>query len=377
MIPFNKPYVSGQELNYIRQAVEHGWLSGNGRFSKACERFIEQRYGVGRALLTHSATAALEMMAILLDLQPGDEIIVPGFTFITTANSFSLHGAEIVFADSLPGHPNMDVKKVEELITPHTRAIVAVHYGGEVCDMPALERLCRERGIVLLEDAAMAIESSLDGRRAGTFGQMAAFSFHETKNIICGEGGVLLINADHWVKRAEIIREKGSNRAAFFRGECDKYTWVDKGSSFLPSELQAAYLLAQLEALEEIQAMRKAIWVRYHEGFKDLINKGYVHRPTILPGREINYHSYYLICQSLQERSRLIHFLRDQGIQAVFHYQSLDQSPYAAKFNAGRIIPLPHAARYSDCLLRLPFYNELSREEQDYVIASVHKFYAH
>lgn len=377
MIPFNKPYVSGRELDYIRQAVEHGWLSGNGRFAKACERFIEQRFGVRRALLTHSATAALEMMAILLDLQPGDEIIVPSFTFITTANSFSLHGAKIVFADSLPGHPNMDVKKVEELITPHTRAIVAVHYGGDVCDIPALERLCHERGIVLLEDAAMAIESSLEGRRAGTFGQMAAFSFHETKNIICGEGGVLLINADHWVNRAEIIREKGSNRAAFFRGECDKYTWVDKGSSFLPSELQAAYLLAQLEALEEIQAMRKAIWVRYHEGFKDLINNGYVHRPTLLPGREINYHSYYLICQSLQERSRLIHFLHDQGIQAVFHYQSLDQSPYGAKFNDGRIKLLPHAARYSDCLLRLPFYNELSREEQDYVIASVYKFYTH
>jgi len=375
MIPFNKPYVSGQELAYIRQAVEHGWLAGNGRFAKKCERFIEQRYGVVRAMLTHSATAALEMMAILLELRPGDEVIVPSFTFITTANAFALHGAEIVFADSLPGHPNMDAEKVEELITPRTRAVVAMHYGGDICDMPALERLCRERGVVLLEDAAMAIESSLDGRKAGTFGEMAVFSFHETKNIISGEGGALLINGGHWIERAEIIREKGSNRAAFFRGECDKYTWVDKGSSFLPSELQAAYLFAQLEALDEIQNMRKALWIRYHEGFNNLENKGYVQRPACLPGREINYHSYYLICRSLQERSRLIRFLHDKGIQAVFHYQSLDQSPYAAKFGHGKRKPLPHAAHYSDRLLRLPFFNELGRDEQDHVIASVHAFY--
>ncbi len=375
MIPFNKPYVSGKEMANIRQAVEYGWLAGNGRFTKACEDFLEQRYGVVRAMLTHSATAALEMMAILLELKAGDEVIVPSFTFITTANAFALHGANIVFADSLPGHPNMDAGRVEELITPRTRAVVAMHYAGDICDMPALERLCRERGVVLLEDAAMAIESSLEGQKAGSFGDMAVFSFHETKNIISGEGGALLINRAKWVDRAEIIREKGSNRAAFFRGECDKYSWVDLGSSFLPSELQAAYLFAQLEALDEIQAMRKTIWTRYHEGFSAFAEKGYPERPAILPGREINYHSYYLICRSLEERSRLITFLSERGIQAVFHYQSLDQSPFAESFRHGAR-PLPHAARYSDRLLRLPFYNELSRDEQDHVIASVCAFYA-
>ncbi len=374
MIPFNKPYLGGKELEYIRQAVASGKISGDGVFTKKCHAFFEQKYGFGKALLTTSCTDALEMAAILLDIQPGDEVIVPSYTFVSTPNAFVLRGAKIVFADSLPDHPNMDVSKIEALITPKTKAIVPVHYAGHACDMDAIMAIADKYGIFVVEDAAQAIDNYYKGRALGSIGHMAAFSFHETKNIIAGEGGMLTINDARFFQRAEIIREKGTNRSQFFRGEVDKYGWVDVGSSFLPSDIIAAYLYAQLEMLDTIQARRRQIWDTYFELFEELEILGFIQRPKVPAYSTNNAHMFYIVCRSLEERTGLMDFLKEEKIGAVFHYLSLHKSPFYQDKHDGRA--LPYADHYTDCLLRLPLYYELVTPEKMFIIEQVKAYFA-
>ena len=371
-IPFNQPYLTGKETAYIEDAVRQKHISGNGPYTKKCQAFFEERFGFKKAILTTSCTDALEMCALLLDIGPGDEVILPSYTFVSTANAFALRGADLVFADSESSHPNVDPKSVEKLITPRTKAIVVVHYAGVACDMGAYRRLCDEHGIFLVEDAAQAIDSKYEDEYLGGIGHLAAFSFHETKNIQCGEGGLLVINDDRFKERAEIIWEKGTNRAAFFRGDVDKYGWVDIGSSFLPSDLLAAFLFAQLENLDRIQNMRLAIWERYEAGLKPLEGKvGLPYRPDFAVN---NGHLFYIMCGSLDERQRLIKHLREVGIYAAFHYLQLHDSPYYKEHYAGE--PLPNSERFEHCLLRLPFYNEITPQEQQDVIDRVMDFYS-
>jgi dTDP-4-amino-4,6-dideoxygalactose transaminase len=374
MIPFNKPYLGGKELEYIRQAVASGKISGDGIFTKKCHAYFEQKYGFGKALLTTSCTDALEMAAILLDIQPGDEVIVPSYTFVSTPNAFVLRGAKIVFADSLPDHPNMDVSKIEALITPKTKAIVPVHYAGHACDMDAIMAIADKHGLFVVEDAAQAIDNYYKGRALGSIGHMAAFSFHETKNIIAGEGGMLTINDARFFQRAEIIREKGTNRSQFFRGEVDKYGWVDVGSSFLPSDIIAAYLYAQLEMLDTIQARRRQIWDTYFELFEELEILGFIQRPKVPAYSTNNAHMFYIVCRSLEERTGLMEFLKEKKIGAVFHYLSLHKSPFYQDKHDGRA--LPYADHYTDCLLRLPLYYELVTPEKMYIIQQVKAYFA-
>lgn len=374
MIPFNKPYLGGKELEYIRQAVASGKISGDGVFTKKCHAYFEQKYGFGKALLTTSCTDALEMAAILLDIQPGDEVIVPSYTFVSTPNAFVLRGAKIVFADSLPDHPNMDVSKIEALITPKTKAIVPVHYAGHACDMDAIMAIADKHGLFVVEDAAQAIDNYYKGRALGSIGHLAAFSFHETKNIIAGEGGMLTINDARFFQRAEIIREKGTNRSQFFRGEVDKYGWVDVGSSFLPSEIIAAYLYAQLEMLDTIQARRRQIWDTYFELFEELEVLGFIQRPKVPAYSTNNAHMFYIVCRSLKERTGLMEFLKKKKIGAVFHYLSLHKSPFYQDKHDGRA--LPYADHYTDCLLRLPLYYELVTPEKMYIIQQVKAYFA-
>lgn len=374
MIPFNKPYLGGKELEYIRQAVASGKISGDGVFTKKCHAFFEQKYGFGKALLTTSCTDALEMAAILLDIQPGDEVIVPSYTFVSTPNAFVLRGAKIVFADSLPDHPNMDVSKIEALITPKTKAIVPVHYAGHACDMDAIMAIADKHGLFVVEDAAQAIDNYYKGRALGSIGHMAAFSFHETKNIIAGEGGMLTINDARFFQRAEIIREKGTNRSQFFRGEVDKYGWVDVGSSFLPSDIIAAYLYAQLEMLDTIQARRRQIWDTYFELFEELEILGFIQRPKVPAYSTNNAHMFYILCRSIEERTGLMEFLKEKKIGAVFHYLSLHKSPFYQDKHDGRA--LPYADHYTDCLLRLPLYYELVTPEKMFIIEQVKAYFA-
>ncbi|KAA9332278.1 dTDP-4-amino-4,6-dideoxygalactose transaminase [Hymenobacter busanensis] len=373
-IPFNRPHLAGPELMYIQQAVAAGKLSGNGQFTQRCQRFFEQQYGIGKALLTTSGTAALEMAALLLNLQPGDEVIVPSYTFTSTANAFVLRGARIVFADSCADHPNLDPAEVARLITPRTRAIVPVHYAGAACDMDALLALARQHGLWVVEDAAQAIEGYYRGKRLGTLGHLAAFSFHETKNISAGEGGLLAVNDPQLAARAEIIWEKGTNRAAFFRGEAARYEWVDIGSSFLPSELNAAYLWAQLEALADIQRRREHLWRRYAEAFEPLRDAGYFELLPVPAGATSNWHLFAVVCRSQTERDALLAYLTSQHILAVFHYLPLHASPFYHARHDGR--PLPHAERFGRCLVRLPLFYDLTPEQQDRVVAAVLAFYA-
>lgn len=374
MIPFNKPYLGGKELEYIRQAVASGKISGDGVFTKKCHAFFEQKYGFGKALLTTSCTDALEMAAILLDIKPGDEVIVPSYTFVSTPNAFVLRGAKIVFADSLPDHPNMDVSKIEALITPKTKAIVPVHYAGHACDMDAIMAIADKHGLFVVEDAAQAIDNYYKGRALGSIGHMAAFSFHETKNIIAGEGGMLTINDARFFQRAEIIREKGTNRSQFFRGEVDKYGWVDVGSSFLPSDIIAAYLYAQLEMLDTIQARRRQIWDTYFELFEELEILGFIQRPKVPAYSTNNAHMFYIVCRSIEERTGLMEFLKEKKIGAVFHYLSLHKSPFYQDKHDGRA--LPYADHYTDCLLRLPLYYELVTPEKMFIIEQVKAYFA-
>ena len=374
MIPFNKPYLTGKEVHYIYQAVSSGKISGDGMFTKKCHEFFERRAGFHKCLLTTSCTDALEMSALLLDIKPGDEVIMPAYTFVSTANAFVLRGANIVFADSNAQNPNIDPAAIEPLITKKTRAIVVVHYAGISCDMDPILAVAEKYGLWVVEDAAQAIDSFYKGRPLGGIGHLAAFSFHETKNIQCGEGGMLVINHPEFSKRAEIIREKGTNRSAFFRGETDKYGWVDIGSSFLPSEITAAFLYAQLENMEDIQIKRKQLWKAYHEAFRPLQEKGRFRLPCLPDFATNNAHMFYIVCRDLNDRSRLIAELKKQDILAVFHYLSLHDSAFYRQRHDGRL--LPNSDSYTDKLVRLPLYYELGAEEQQKIISIIVDFFS-
>lgn len=373
-IPFNKPYLTGKEAHYIYQAVFTGKLSGNGIFTQKCQSFLGDRYGFSKCLLTTSCTDALEMAAILINTQPGDEIIMPSYTFVSTANAFILRGAKIIFADSMDANPNLDAEKIEALITPKTKAIVPVHYAGCACDMDKIMQLSRKYNLYVIEDAAQAIDNyyiGVDGikRPLGSIGHLAAFSFHETKNIISGEGGMLVVNGKQFEERAEIIWEKGTNRSAFFRGEVDKYGWVDMGSSYLPSEIVAAFLWAQLENLQDIQDKRLKIWNRYYEGLKGFAAANNIKLPLIPEYSTNNAHMFYLVCESLEQRSSIISYLKSKGILSVFHYLSLHSSPFYKDKHDGRV--LPECDKYSDTLVRLPFYYELDDENIETIVKAV------
>lgn len=365
MIPFNKPYLHGRELVYIAQSVASGKISGDGIFTKKCHEYFERRYGFKKALLTTSCTDALEMTAILLNIQPGDEVIAPSYTFVSTVNAFALRGAKIVFADSCASHPNIDSDQIESLITKRTKAIVVVHYAGVACDMDRIMAISECHGIPVVEDAAQAIDSYYKGKPLGSIGTFGTFSFHETKNIISGEGGMLVINDERYISRAEIIREKGTNRSSFFRGEVDKYGWVDIGSSFLPSDIIAAYLYAQLEQLDSIQARRKEIWQRYYDNFSVLLETGMVLLPSIPDGSYNNAHMFYLVCMDIDTRSKLITHLKQNNVHAVFHYLSLHNSPFYENKHDGRI--LKNSNLYTDCLVRLPLFYELEDKQVDLI----------
>ena len=374
MIPFNKPFLTGKEAHYMYQAVYTGKLSGNGVFTKRCQQFFEENYGFKKSLLTTSCTDALEMCAILCDVQPGDEVIVPSYTFVSSALAFVRQGAKIVFADSMSSNPNIDAEKLESLITPKTKVIVPVHYAGVACDMDRIMEIANKHNILVVEDAAQAIDSYYRGKPLGSIGHLAAFSFHETKNIIAGEGGLLAINDERFIRRSEILWEKGTNRSEFFRGEVNKYGWVDTGSSFLPSEVIAAFLWAQLENMGHIQNRRKAIWEQYHNGLVELEKNSYIKLPEIPDYATNNAHMFYVVCRNLEERTQLIKYLKENGALAVFHYLSLHLSEYYTKNNED-IPNLPECDRYADCLVRLPLFYELTDDEINIVINKIIQFY--
>ena len=363
MTPFNKPYLTGRETEYITDAVASGKISGNGKYTNKCQDFFETKYGFKKALLTTSCTDALEMCAMLANIEQGDEVIVPSFTFVSTAIAFVRQGAKIVFADSYNDNPNIDADKIEALITDKTKAIVPVHYAGVACDMDKIMDLAKKYDLLVIEDAAQAIDSFYVGkdgvkRALGSIGDLAAFSFHETKNIISGEGGMLTINNDRFINRAEIIWEKGTNRAEFFRGEVNKYGWVDTGSSFLPSEVIAAFLWAQIENLDDIQSKRKLLWDTYYNGLKNQIN---FHLPLVPSYASNNAHMFYIIAKDINHRSYIINMLKENGFHSVFHYISLHSSEYYISKHDERV--LVNSDIFTDCLLRLPFYYELTTQE--------------
>lgn len=366
IIPFNKPYLTGKETTYILEAVNSGKISGNGIFTKKCQNFFEERYEFKKCLLTTSCTDALEMAAILADIKEGDEVIIPSYTFVSTALAFIRQGAKIIFADSETLTPNIDVTKLEALITLKTKAIVPVHYAGVACDMDAIMDLANKYNLIVIEDAAQSIDSFYKGKPLGSIGHMAAFSFHETKNIISGEGGMLAINDNRFVDRAEVIWEKGTNRASFFRGEVNKYGWVDTGSSFLPSEIIAAFLWAQLEKLEKIQIQRKKIWDTYYRGLENWALDKKIKLPIVPAYATNNGHMFYIVCNSLEQRSAIIKKLKDNQILSVFHYLSLHSSPYYQDKYEGH--ELVNSDCYTNCLLRLPFYFELTQDQLDSII---------
>ena len=377
MIPFNKPYLTGKEMQYIEDAVKSGKISGNGLFTKKCQEFFEKEFGFKKTLLTTSCTDALEMAAILADIKVGDEVIVPSFTFVSTALAFVRQGADIVFADSYSDNPNIDADQIEALITEKTKAIVVVHYAGVACDMDKIMSIANKHGIIVIEDAAQAIDSyyiSKDGTKKalGSIGHLSAFSFHETKNIISGEGGMLCINDDRFIQRAEIIWEKGTNRSQFFRGEVDKYSWVDTGSSFLPSEIISAFLWAQIENMRDIQDKRIKIWNRYYEGLSSFepvsIKKPKL--PLVPEYATNNAHMFYLVCDNVDDRTRFIQHLKDKGILSVFHYLSLHKSSYYEKYST-RKSELPNSDMFSDYLVRLPLFYELTDEQVEYIINTI------
>jgi len=381
MIPFNKPYLTGKETHYIYEAVNSGKISGNGMFTQRCQSYFENRYGFKKCLLTTSCTDALEMAALLCNIQPGDEVIIPSYTFVSTALAFVRQGATIIFADSYADNPNIDADKIEALITPRTKVIVPVHYAGVACDMNKIMSIANKYNLLVVEDAAQAVDSyysevrakGQEARALGSIGHLAAFSFHETKNIISGEGGMLAINDDRFVHRAEIIWEKGTNRAEFFRGEVNKYGWVDTGSSFLPSEVIAAFLWAQIENLEDIQLRRKTIWNQYYQGLKPLADKGLFLLPTLPLYATNNAHMFYLVCDSLDQRTRFIAHLKQHKILSVFHYLSLHSSPYYIDKYKGDA--LPNCDHFADCLVRLPLFYELSEVDVERVVQAVNTFF--
>jgi dTDP-4-amino-4,6-dideoxygalactose transaminase len=368
-IPFNKPYMTGKELWNIAQAHAAGHLAGDGSFTKLCNKWLEDRIGCRRALLTHSCTAALEMAAILADIQPGDEVIMPSYTFVSTANAFVLRGGVPVFVDIRSDTLNIDETKIEAAITDKTRAIVPVHYAGVGCEMDSIMAIAEKHGLLVIEDAAQGIMATYKGRPLGSIGHLAAVSFHETKNIIAGEGGAILVNDERMVERAEIVREKGTNRSQFFRGQVDKYTWADIGSSYLPGELVAAFLWAQMEEADEITRRRLRIWATYHDAFWELERRGRVRRPTVPPHCIHNAHMYYLLLPSLDARTAFIAGMKQVGIQTVFHYIPLGDSPAGEKFSRSQGV-LSVTADISDRLVRLPLWIGVE-EHADRIIEQV------
>ena len=373
MIRFNKPFFSEKGLDYIREAILSGEISGNKKYTKKCHDLLGDRYGFKHMLLTTSCTSALEMAALLIDIKPGDEVIMPSYTFVSTANAFVLRGAKIVFVDSEEKTPNIDVEKIEPVITRKTKAIVPVHYAGVACDMDKIMALAAKYDLFVVEDAAQAIDSYYKNKPLGSIGHFGAFSFHDSKNITAGEGGLLSVNDRQFVKRSEIIWEKGTNRMDYCRGVTNKYTWVDIGSSFLMSDLNAAYLYSQLKAINLIQKRRKVLWHRYYEQLSSLAGKGYFTLPFIPSYATNNAHIFYLVCRSHGERDGLIQFLKSHGVLAVFHYLPLHNSPYYCKKHGKRKLPVSVA--YSERLIRLPLYNDLKNGEQQKIIKLIKKFF--
>lgn len=374
IVDFNKPSLAGNEATYITQALEKSHISGDGYFTKQCQAVLEKELNARKVLLTTSCTHALEMAAFLLDIQPGDEIIVPSFTFVSTVNAFIIRGARPVFIDIRPDTLNLDETQLERLITPRTKAILPVHYAGVACEMDSIREIAARNGrIPIIEDNAHGLFGKYKGQYLGTFGCMATQSFHETKNITCGEGGALVINDPHYVERAEIIREKGTNRSRFFRGQVDKYTWVDLGSSYLPSDILAAFLFAQLEAWKDIQAKRKRVWDYYYTHLQDWAHRSQVRLPIVPQECEQSYHMFYLLVPSLDYRQALIGYLKSKGIVSVFHYLPLNTSDMGQHFGS-RPGDCPVTESVSDRLLRLPFYNTLSESDQCRVVEALHSF---
>jgi len=372
MIPFNQPSLQGPEDDYIREAFDKKHISGDGTFTRRCHDVLERELGVHKALLTTSCTHALEMAALLLDLQPGDEVIMPAYTFVSCPNAFALRGALPVFCDVRADTMNIDADLIEGLITPRTKAILVVHYAGIACEMDKIVEIASRRNIPIVEDNAHGLFGSYRGQRLGTFGALATLSFHETKNFTCGEGGALLINDLNLAERAEIIREKGTNRSQFFRGQVDKYTWVDIGSSYLPSDILAAFLFAQLELRDHIQSVRKGIWDNYDKALAAWATSNGIMRPTVPAECEQAYHMYYLLFPDLEERQRFIAALKSAGVQSVFHYLPLNRSGMASRIGAERSCPVTESV--SDRLVRLPFYNSLTAVDQTKVIEAVLSF---
>ncbi|MFZ1809274.1 MAG: dTDP-4-amino-4,6-dideoxygalactose transaminase [Cyclobacteriaceae bacterium] len=373
MIRFNFPHITGKEIDYIRDVINNGRLSGDGLYTKRCIVAFKEKFNYSNSFLTTSCTDALEMAALLMDIKHGDEVIMPSFTFVSTANAFVLRGASIVFADSLPDHPNIDYHQIEPLITDRTKAIVVVHYGGVSCAMNEIIEVARKYNLLVVEDAAQALGSRYHDQFLGTIGDYGTVSFHETKNIVCGEGGLLVVNDSTKIARAEIIREKGTNRTSFFRGEIDKYGWVDVGSSFLASEILAAFLFAQLEHFDIIQNKRMVLWNRYMSRLAGLTASGY--RLPMIPYYAVhNAHIFYLICPTIEIRTALIDYLNSHGIKAVFHYIPLHGSKF---YKSTTTIPpraLPNSEIFGDLLLRLPLFPDLTIEDQDLIIDRIHEF---
>lgn len=370
---FNKPYITGREMYHLTQVALSGKLSGNGRYTKMCHEFFEEKYGFDQVLLTTSCTDALEMAAILCDIRPGDEVIMPSYTFVSSANAFMLRGATIRFADTLGEYPNIDPAAISSLVNARTRVILVVHYSGVACDMDTIMEIAKEHDLLVVEDAAHSVDAYYHDRPLGSIGHFGAFSFHETKNIISGEGGMLAVNDRRFIPRAEIIWEKGTDRAAFSRGIVSKYGWKDIGSSFLPSEVTAAMLYAQLEQFDEIQAKRKNLWHLYHSRLRSLEGQGFFKMPKLPSWATVNGNMFFLEARSPEERDTLLLSLKQEGIRAVFHYLPLHSSDFFRDKHDGRT--LPNTDRFSARILRLPFYNEMTEEEVDYVVTAIGKYF--
>ncbi|MFZ4520175.1 MAG: dTDP-4-amino-4,6-dideoxygalactose transaminase [Bacteroidales bacterium] len=371
-ILFNKPYIPWISLWHLIRGTFSGTIAGNGTYTKKCHRFFEDRFGFNKVLMTTSCSDALEMSALLCRIGPGDEVIMPSFTFMSTANAFIIRGAKVVFADTLPDVPNIDPRAIEPLITPRTKAIVVVHYSGLACDMDTIMEIAARHNLFVVEDAAHAIDSFYRGKPLGSIGHFGTFSFHETKNIISGEGGLLIINQPEFAKRAEIIWDKGTNRAAFYRGEIDKYGWVDIGSSYLPSDSVAAFLFTQISRFDRIQSKRKKVWWNYYEALHSLEESGRLKRPVVPDYATVNGNIFYITLQTPETRDKLMAFLKARGINALFHYLPLHSSPYFIDKHDGR--ELPNTDMFSSCILRLPFYNSLKKSQINYIVKSIGKF---